>query len=54
MIDYIILGIICILIILTVRSYIKKKKSGKSFCGCGCDNCKSDLCHIKDIDNNKE
>lgn len=39
-------ALLFLVVALIIRSMIKKRKSGKSGCGCGCDGCpSSSLCH---------
>lgn len=38
--------VLAVIIALIIIKMIKDKKSGKSFCGCGCSNCAMrDTCH---------
>ncbi|WP_278280381.1 FeoB-associated Cys-rich membrane protein [[Clostridium] polysaccharolyticum] len=41
MTDFIVIGIIGILMALIIRKRVKACKSGESGCGCGCSNCSS-------------
>ncbi len=47
MIDYIIVGVVCVVLFFAIRKIIKNKKKG-SCCGCsGCE--KADSCGIENI-----
>lgn len=41
MIDFIVIGVILVFVLASVAYMYKSKKSGKSSCGCNCENCKS-------------
>lgn len=46
MIDYIVVGIICVCLGLVVTYIVKRKKSGQTGCGCSCGDCpSSSSCH---------
>ena len=46
MINWIIAIVAILIVVATIGNFIKKSKSGKSSCGCGCSNCSSaDKCH---------
>lgn len=45
----IVAGIIAVAFLAVIISGIRKKKAGKSGCGCGCDSCAGkSLCHPED------
>lgn len=45
-IDYVILGVLTLIMVGIAVHLIKRKKSGKGGCGCGCANCPSaGRCH---------
>ena len=44
--NIIVLGVIALAVFWIVISQVKKKKQGKSACGCGCTQCAmKDICH---------
>lgn len=47
MIDFIVVGIVLILVVSSMAYRHKSKKSGKSSCGCSCENCKSSCSNLK-------
>lgn len=47
MIDFIIIGIIIILVVLDIIYMKKQRDNGKVGCGCSCEGCNASTCGIK-------
>ncbi|MFT4143202.1 MAG: FeoB-associated Cys-rich membrane protein [Mobilitalea sp.] len=46
MTDFIVVGIVVVILACIAVYYVRRKKAGKSACGCGCDGCSSSAaCH---------
>ncbi len=46
--NIVVLGLLALAVFAIVFSYVRKKKQGKSTCGCGCTQCAMQgICHAK-------